>query len=290
MSPGSGFEKDVLHHSLLASRQAANLLRDHFGNSSTYKVSYKDDKSIVTEVDSASQSLLISYLAGQFPGVPFIAEEQSAGERRIAGISSNNKNCIAGHDYYFVIDPLDGTASFVAGIPFYCVSVALCKGTKTLSGVLVDPNHHEEFTAISGEGAFLNGKRICVSNRNKIEELYLNVNHNKFDQSRFDNINENILKRIKRFHKLGSLCLEVSYVAAGRLDGTINNELSMWDIAAAGLILEEAGGRWSLMDGTKPMFPTFEKIDICGSNKIIHDSLLSLIDGDNRKESIAHKK
>jgi myo-inositol-1(or 4)-monophosphatase len=91
---------------------------------------------------------------------------------------------------------------------------------------------------------------------------------------RLDSINKKILKRIRRFHRLGSLCLEVAYVAAGRLDGTINNDLSMWDNAAAGLIVEEAGGRWTLLDGAKPRFPMFSKMDICASNGLIHRSLL----------------
>jgi myo-inositol-1(or 4)-monophosphatase len=259
--------QDILQHSLVAGRDAAKLLKENFGNSATYNVSVKHDKSLVTRVDGESQALIISYLKKQFPEIPFIAEEQ---DRKL--------NVDVKRDgYYFVIDPLDGTASFVIGIPFFCVSIAVCKGSQTLAGVLVDPNHNEEFTAIAGKGAYLNGSKIAVTKRRHMEELYLNVNHTKFDMQRFDSINAKILKRIKRFHKLGSLCLEVAYVASGRLDGTINNDLSMWDISAAGLILEEAGGRWSLLDGTKPAFPVFEKLDIVATNGLIHDDLLDVL-------------
>jgi len=256
--------EDVLRHVLSAGRDAAKLLWENFGKSDTYNVSVKDDRSLVTRVDGESQALIISHLKKQFPDIPFVAEEQDKGVN--AGIKRDG--------YYFVIDPLDGTASFVMGLPFFCTSIALCRGPETLVGVLVDPNHDEEFTAVKGEGARLNGNRIAVTKRRRMEELYLNVNHTKFDSARFARINENILRKIKRFHKLGSLCLEVAYVAAGRLDGTINNDLSMWDIAAAGLIVEEAGGRWSLLDGTKPAFPVFEKLDIVASNGLVHDDLL----------------
>jgi myo-inositol-1(or 4)-monophosphatase len=209
----------------------------------------------------------MSHLKKQFPGVPFVAEEQ---EKSInAGVKKDG--------YYFVIDPLDGTASYVMGLPFFCVSIALCKGPKTIVGVLVDPNHNEEFTALLGRGARLNGNKIAVTKRRNLEELYLNVNHTKFGQERFDRINENIMRKIKRFHKLGSLCLEVAYVAAGRLDGTINNDLSMWDIAAAGLILEEAGGKWTLLDGKKPRFPVFDKLDIVATNGLIHSRILKAL-------------
>jgi myo-inositol-1(or 4)-monophosphatase len=255
---------DVLDHSLAAGRQAAKLLKENFGDPATYDVSVKQDRSLVTRVDGESQALILSYLKKQFPGVPFVAEEQD----RQANAA------VARDGYYFVVDPLDGTASFVIGVPFFCTSIALCRGPDTLMGVLVDPNHGEEFAAVKGRGAYLNGSRISVSKRHDIAELYLNVNHTKFDPARFDRINHNILRKIKRYHKLGSLCLEVAYVAAGRLDGTINNDLSMWDIAAAGLILEEAGGRWSLLDGAKPSFPVFNKLDIVASNGLVHDDLL----------------
>lgn len=258
---------DVLRHSLAAGRDAAKLLKENFGKSDTYDVSVKHDKSLVTRVDGESQALIISRLKQQFPGVPFVAEEQEKSVN--AGVKND--------DYYFVIDPLDGTASFVMGIPFFCTSIALCRGPETLVGVLVDPNHCEEFTAVKEQGAHLNGSTMAVTKRKNLEELYLNVNHTKFDSARFERINQNILKKIKRFHKLGSLCLEVAYVASGRLDGTINNDLSMWDIAAAGLIVEEAGGRWSLLDGSKPAFPVFDKLDIVASNGLIHDDLLKAL-------------
>jgi myo-inositol-1(or 4)-monophosphatase len=258
---------DVLRHSLAAGRDAARLLKENFGKSDTYDVSVKHDRSLVTRVDGESQALIISHLKKQFPGVPFVAEEQEKSVN--AGVKRD--------DYYFVIDPLDGTASFVMGLPFFCTSIALCRGPETLVGVLVDPNHGEEFTAVKGAGARLNDNRITVTRRRNLEELYLNVNHTKFDSARFERINQNILRKIRRFHKLGSLCLEVAYVASGRLDGTINNDLSMWDIAAAGLIVEEAGGRWSLLDGSKPAFPVFDKLDIVASNGLVHDDLLSAL-------------
>lgn len=258
---------DVLKHSLAAGRQAAKLLKDNFGDSASYDVSVKHDRSLVTRVDAESQALILSYLKKQFPDVPFVAEEQDKSIN--AAVSRDG--------YYFVIDPLDGTASFVIGIPFFCTSIALCRGPETLAGVIVDPNHKEEFTAVTGKGAHLNGSRISVTKRRNMDELYLNVNHTKFDPQRFECINQNILKKIRRFHKLGSLCLEVSYVASGRLDGTINNDLSMWDIAAAGLILEEAGGKWTLLDGSKPAFPVFEKLDIVATNGLVHDGILQAL-------------
>lgn len=255
--------KDILAHSLKAGRESGKLIKENFGKS--HAVSLKEDNSFVTKVDRESQEQIIGYLGKQFPEIPFIAEEQDR----------KSNESVDKDDFYFVVDPLDGTATFVSGVPFFCVSIALCRASQTVAGVIVDPNHSEEFTALVGNGSFLNEKRLSVTSRSNIEDLTLNVNHTKFEQATYENINRNILKKIRRFHKLGSLCLEVAYVAAGRLDGTINNDLSMWDIAAAGLILEEAGGVWTLIDGTKPKFPTFEKMHICSSNGIVHDELLA---------------
>lgn len=258
--------QDILDHSVKAGRLAAAHLLENFGK--TLEVSVKHDNSFVTRVDRESQDMILDYLRAQFADIPFIAEEKE------------NRREASQEGYYFVVDPLDGTATFVSGVPFFCVSIALYKGPRPQTGVVIDPNHREEFTAIAGSGSFLNGRRISVTSRTALEELTLNVNHTKFDLDIYQRINRNILKKIRRFHKLGSLCLEVSYVAAGRLDGTINNELSMWDIAAAGLILEEAGGKWSLLDGTMPHFPVLDKMHICASNGRVHDMLLSALRSD----------
>jgi myo-inositol-1(or 4)-monophosphatase len=203
--------------------------------------------------------------------ISFIAEEQTESENHI---SAENIDI---NRYYFVIDPLDGTATFAEGIPFFAVSISLCKGPNTLMGVLIDPIHNEEFTAIKGGGAFLNGEKISVSKRRAINELRININHNRLDQQLFDNINNNIIKKLDIFHKFGSLCLEVAYVACGRLDATINNYVSMWDISAAGIILEEAGGKWTMFTGKKPLFPILEKFHICATNSLIHENILNRI-------------
>ena len=157
--------KDILSHSLKAGRESGKLLKENFGKN--HEVSIKHDNSLVTKVDRESQEQIIGYLKRQFPDVPFVAEEQ---ER-------TSNEAVNRDGYYFVVDPLDGTATFVSGVPFFCVSIALCKGTQTVAGVLVDPNHGEEFTALVGNGAFLNERRIAVTKRSKIEELTLNVNH-----------------------------------------------------------------------------------------------------------------
>jgi myo-inositol-1(or 4)-monophosphatase len=157
--PDSLHLQDVLHHSLLIARESAAIVRESFAKyssnnnilSSDIAIQCKPDSSIVTSIDKASQDMIVAYLRQHFTdhGLSFVAEEQSTVENYASAQKDN---------YYFVIDPLDGTATFVEGIPFFCVSIALCRGSKSLIGVLVDPNHNEEFTAIAGNEAFLNGE------------------------------------------------------------------------------------------------------------------------------------
>lgn len=255
---------DIQNHSLKAGREAARFLKENFGKNESYAVDIKGDGSLVTRLDRESQEIIISYLGSQFPDVPFIAEEQEN------DISSG----IGKEDYYFVVDPLDGTSSYVIGLPVFCTSIALCKGTQPVVGTIVDPNQNEEFTAIKGGGARLNGNPIAVTKRHRLEELYLNVYHTKFDDELFRKISYNIVRKIKRFHRLGSHALEVAYVAAGRFDGSINNNASIWDIASAVLMVEEAGGRWSLIDGGRPDFPVLHKMGILSTNGLVHADLL----------------
>jgi myo-inositol-1(or 4)-monophosphatase len=264
---------DILRHSVLAARESSKFLLENFHKCQPLlDISVKDDLSIVTELDRQSQNMIIAYLGKQFPKIGFIAEEQ------------NQELNLQARDYshYFVVDPLDGTQCFVDGIPFFSVSIALCDdNSKVLTGVVIDPNHGEEFTASIGESALLNGRIIRVSSQDRIEQMRINVNHNKLTTQLFDNINNNILRKIDVFHKLGSLCLEMAYVAAGRLDATINNQISMWDVCAASLIVEQAGGKWTLFDGSKPKFPRYNKFDIIASNNnhCTHDRLLDRITG-----------
>ncbi len=217
-------------------QKAGDLVMSHFRKSIT--ISYKKDKSIVTDVDLLVQNFLIDQLILALPGSGCIAEE--------AKISN------AAH-FTWVIDPIDGTKNFVRGLPYFCINVALMKGPDLIAAMTYQPILQEWFWAETGFGAFLNGKPL------KFEQ--------KYDRAGtlvvvFDAMlrNDQFLSQIKqsfknhdiavRFRVNGAVALDLAYTSAGMFDLVIFQNLAWWDVAAGILLIKEAGGWVSQHDGS----------------------------------------
>lgn len=217
-------------------RAAGTILRN--GYNTEHTVHYKGTIDLVTETDHASESFLIGEIQSQFPDSHILAEEsgETAGE----------------NEGTWFIDPLDGTVNYAHHIPVFCVSIAYAvKGILTL-GAVYDPLRDEMFTAEHGKGAFLNGKKIQVSETTELQKSLL-VTGFPYDtwETKLDNFKyfERLAKKTQGVRRLGSAALDGCYVAAGRFDGFWEFALRPWDIAAAGLIAEEAGARVTAVDG-----------------------------------------
>ena len=210
-------------------RQAGEILRA--GYQKEHQVDYKGVIDLVTEVDRQSEDYLLGEIRKQFPDHHILAEE-SGGTRG------------DGHQWY--IDPLDGTVNYAHHIPIFCVSIAYASnGTSSLAAVY-DPMRDEMFTAERGKGAYLNGRPLHVSGATELQKSLL-VTGFPYDawDSEFDNF-ANFVKFAKLtqgVRRLGSAALDLAYVAAGRFDGFWELALQPWDVAAGGLICEEAGAR-----------------------------------------------
>jgi myo-inositol-1(or 4)-monophosphatase len=218
-------------------RGAGQILRD--GYSKEHTVHYKGTIDLVTETDHASEAFLIGEIQSQFPDSHIIAEEsgETAGE----------------NEGTWFIDPLDGTVNYAHHIPVFCVCIAYAvKGVITL-GAVYDPLRDEMFTAERGKGAFLNGKQIHASETTELQKSLL-VTGFPYDtwDTKLDNFKyfERLAKKTQGVRRLGSAALDGCYVAAGRFDGFWEFALRPWDIAAAGLIAEEAGARVTKIDGS----------------------------------------
>jgi len=224
-------------------RQAGQILRA--GYQQEHQVDYKGVIDLVTEIDRQSEGYLLGEIRGDFPDHNILAEE-SGGTRG------------DGHQWY--IDPLDGTVNYAHNIPFFSVSIAYASngrtstshsGTMPLStglslAAVYDPMRDEMFTAERGKGAHLNGRPLHVSDAVELQKSLL-VTGFPYDawNSEFDNF-ENFVKFGKLsqgVRRLGSAALDLAYVAAGRFDGFWELALKPWDVAAGGLICEEAGAR-----------------------------------------------
>lgn len=221
----------------------------HEGYSKQHEIKYKGVIDLVTEIDHASEAFLINKIQTHFPDSHIIAEESGETKGDNEGI--------------WYIDPLDGTVNYSHHIPVFCVSIAYAVNGIVKLGVVYDPMRDELFSAERGNGAFLNGKAIHASNTTELQKSLL-VTGFPYDtwNTKKDNFRnfEKLAKMTQGVRRLGSAALDGCYVAAGRFDAFWELTLKPWDIAAAGLIAEEAGARVTATDGKPDYISTPQSI------------------------------
>ena len=226
------------------------------------EVHYKGDINLVTEADKMSESLIIETIRQNFPDHGILSEESPA--------------ILDGSSMRWIIDPLDGTTNYAHGYPVFCVSIALEKDGVVILGVIYDPTRDDIFTAVRGEGAYLNGKRLAVSKTRDLTRSLLATGF-PYDirESKENNLDYFTLmaKEVQAIRRAGAAALDIAYVAAGRFDGFWELKLKPWDMAAGCLLLEEAGGKitdifadpWNLLSP-----------HIIVSNGLIHEQMFAV--------------
>lgn len=211
-------------------RQAGALLIEKFNHS--LEISFKGDINLVTEADKMSENLIISAIKQKFPDHGILSEESS--------------EILSKSSIRWIIDPLDGTTNYAHGYPVFCVSIAVEKDGKIILGVIYDPTRRDTFVAMRGEGAYLNSKRLKVSQTSELTHSLLATGF-PYDirESKVNNLNyfNMMAKEAQAVRRAGSAALDIAYVAAGRFDGFWELKLQPWDVAAGSLIVEEAGGK-----------------------------------------------
>jgi len=209
-------------------RQAGAILRA--GYSLEHEVQYKGVIDLVTEVDHQSEAFILHEIQTRFPGHAILTEE--SGEH------------LGSKDHLWFIDPLDGTVNYAHHIPIFCVSIAYAHQGRTQLGVIYDPMRDECFSAERGQGACLNGQPLHVSTTTDLVHSLL-VTGFPYDtwNTSDDNFGNFVrfAKMTQGVRRLGSAAIDLCYVAAGRFDGFWELSLNAWDVAAGGLIAEEAG-------------------------------------------------
>lgn len=153
--------------------------------------------------------------------------------------------------YEWVVDPIDGTVNLFYGIPHYAVSIACRLDGRTLAGAIYDPNRDEMFTSHAGGGSFCNGLPIHVASRTKLDEaiLALGFSKGKATIQKCLELYHHYGERVRKLRAMGSAALDLAYVASGRLDAYIEQGVSIWDVAAGALLVEEAGGQVRISPG-----------------------------------------
>jgi myo-inositol-1(or 4)-monophosphatase len=242
-------------------REAGKFLKDKLHT--VHTINYKGDINLVTEVDKISEEIITSKIRTLFPDHDILAEE-------FTDINS-------GSDFRWIIDPLDGTTNYAHGFPFFCVSLALERLNAMIIGIVYDPILDEMYVAEKGKGAYLNERKIHVSNTHSIIKSLLATGFPYDIQVDNDNnlnyFNEMIL-RAQAIRRAGSASLDLAYVAAGRFDGFWELKLNPWDIAAGWLLVEEAGGLVTEIDGGAYYL---ESSSILASNGMIHKEMIDVL-------------
>jgi myo-inositol-1(or 4)-monophosphatase len=230
---------------------------------SGFRVSKKGEIDLVTEVDFECERMCRAVIAERFPDHDVLAEELGAGPRPGRGSR-----------WRWVFDPLDGTTNYAHGLPIFCASLALQIDGTTDVGAVYDPSRHELFTAERGEGAYLNGGALGVSDTSEAIDALLVTGFPYFYTQELVDLFAAFLQRARAVRRLGSAALDLCYVAAGRFDGFWEQHLKPWDMAAGALVVTEAGGRISGMDGSPFDLAAGH---VVASNGRVHDALLAVI-------------
>lgn len=228
----------MLNIAIRAARAAGNVIMRQFERVDTLTVEKKQDNDFVSEVDHKAEAKIIETLLQSYPDHAILAEESGASP-------GAETNAAKPSDYIWIIDPLNGTTNYLHGFPQFAVSIALQKFGKLDQAVIYDPVSQELFTASRGRGAWLDNKRLRVSNRRSLENSLLGTGFPYLSTQNIDhylNLLRGFIQHTTGIRRPGAAALDLAYVAAGRLDGFWETELNPWDVAAGSLIVREAGG------------------------------------------------
>lgn len=236
---------ELVDAAVAAAREGARVLLRHFGDSAL-EVRAKGHHDFVTRADHESEERLVAAVRRRFPDHHILAEEGGFDE----GTAS---------EYQWYIDPLDGTSNFMQGLPVFSISIACRRGDEMVAGVVLDPLGENLFTAARGSGARWNGRPMRVSGRAALAGAFLATGYPFRTRAALDIYLEAfraVFLEARSIRRCGSAALDLAYTAAGVYDGFFELRLSPWDVAAGALLIREAGGVVTDLDGGDSYFAT----------------------------------
>ena len=223
----------MLNVAIKAARAAGVIINRAALDVESVRVSQKMANDFVTEVDQASENIIIDTLLTAYPDHGILAEE--------SGQTRGNPQS----EHVWIIDPLDGTTNFIHGFPFYCISIAVQSKGRIEQAVVYDPTRNDLFTSTRGRGAFMNDRRLRVSKRIRLQECLISTGfpfRPDDDYAAYLKLMSEVMKRTAGLRRPGAAALDLAYVAAGFSDGFFETGLHPWDMAAGSLLITEAGG------------------------------------------------
>lgn len=240
---------------LLAAKQAGEVLLHYYGKKGAIK--QKLNKSLVTKADIKANKIIIKIIKKSFPSHSILSEE--------TGFEGNSS------DYKWVIDPLDGTHNFLHGIPIFGTSVALEYKNRVILGVLYFPMLKILAIAEKNKGAFLNGKRIKVSDKKNLDHAFILLNFSNPSRNKAADFIRRLANKTTDVRNFGCAVYNLLLIACGKCDGYVILTTNEWDVAAGFLLVEEAGGKITGLHGEKY---TMRQRQYLVSNGKIHKKLM----------------
>ncbi|MBD3229572.1 MAG: inositol monophosphatase [Candidatus Lokiarchaeota archaeon] len=256
---------EFLDFSKKIAKEAGNIVMKYYNSHEDLNIDYKKDNSIVTKADIESEKFIRNSILKKYPDHTIIAEEE--------GLTEGNE------EFIWCVDPLDGTTNFSIHYPFFCISIALYKKKEPIVGVIYFPSQDELYYCKKGSGSFLNRKKIHVSSQKSLKNAIIAFSSNKTIKTAKNISNlflEFKMKQSQKLRHFGSAALELSYVASGRISGFLSLGTKIWDISAGMLLIREAKGKVTKLNGNDYTFEDRDEI-LIGSNRLIHEDILKIV-------------
>ena len=253
----------MLQLAVEAAREAGTFLKMNVGKIRQVEYKQGEERNLVTEIDKKAEQLIMEKIRQRYAHHDFLGEESGSH--------------LTNSDYKWIVDPLDGTTNFTHGLPIFCTSIALEYKGEVVLGAIYDPSADELFTAEKGKGAYLNNRRIHVSQARRLMESLIvtgfpyDIKENPYNAVEHFS---NFLMQCQAVRRLGSAALDLSYVACGRFDGFWEVTLNPWDMAAGVLFVQEAGGTFTNFRG----FPSnIYTPNVLATNGLIHEQMVEVL-------------
>jgi myo-inositol-1(or 4)-monophosphatase len=252
----------MLNTAVKAARRAGTIINRASQNLDILAVTEKTANDYVSEVDRAAEQAIVRALLEAYPSHSVLAEESGASGKS---------------EFQWIIDPLDGTTNFLHGIPQFAISIGLQREGVMIAGLIFNPANDDLYIAERGKGAFLNDQRLRVAGRRKLNECVIacglpHIGRGDHELSRLEMTE--IQDKVAGLRRFGAAALDIAFVASGRLDGYWERNLQPWDMAAGQIILREAGGTISGIEGSDDPLKTGNII--CG-NEFVHAELVKIL-------------
>ncbi|MEQ1715756.1 MAG: inositol monophosphatase family protein [Hyphomicrobium sp.] len=254
----------TLNVMITAARKAGRSLVRDFGEVEQLQVSIKGPANFVSAADHKAEDIIFRELAKARPGYGFLMEERGL-------VEGDDKT------HRWVVDPLDGTTNFLHSLPFFAISIGLEREGQMVAGVIYNPASDELFTAEKGKGAYLNDRRLRVANRKTVADALVATgipHRGRPGHPRFLKEMETVMREVTGIRRTGSAALDLAFTAAGRFDAYWERNLQPWDLAAGIVIVREAGGFVTDLDGGDKML---ESGDVMAANSTLSKLFLPLV-------------